>query len=187
MQPPPHERELIESAQKGDKAAVGALYEAYADGIFQYISYRVETDEVAEDITSEVFLRMVRGLPKYEYTGAPLSAWLYRIASNRVTDHYRKSGRTVDTPDLEDMRSELDSPIDLITQEEERFRLRAALSALSEDYQNVLILRFMKELSHANVGEIIGKSEANVRVIQHRALKALALELEKLDMQKGDE
>ncbi len=187
MQPPSNERELIESAQKGDKAAVGALYETYALAIFQYISYRVETDEIAEDLTGDVFLRMVRGLPKYNYTGAPLSAWLYRIAGNLVTDHYRKSGQTVETPEPETHRSDIDDPMDIIAKAEERSRLRKALQALSDDYQNVLILRFMKEHSHAEVGEIIGKSEANVRVIQHRALKALAIELEKLDTQKGDE
>lgn len=173
MQPLADEKELIERAQQGDKEAAGRLYEAYAKSIFQYIGYRVETDEIAEDLTAEVFLRMVRGLKKYTYTGAPLGAWLFRVASNQITDHYRQRSKMPTTQIPETYRSNIVDPLDEVLQHEERAHLRQALQTLSEDYQNVLILRFMQDLPHATVALVMERSEAAVRVLQHRALKAL--------------
>jgi RNA polymerase sigma-70 factor (ECF subfamily) len=179
MPPPSDEREVIRRARKGDKAAVSALYEAYAQTVFQYISYRVDSDATAEDLTADVFLRMVRGLPQYEFTGAPFGAWLFRIAANRITDYYRE-GRREMVEISEDYKSDAPDLFDQLTKEEERSRLHQALQALSEDFQNIITLRFMKEMSHAEVAVVIGKSEAAVRVMQHRALKALAVELDRL-------
>jgi RNA polymerase sigma-70 factor, ECF subfamily len=174
MHPPPNERELIERTKRGDKQAMSLLYEAYAQPIFQYISYRVESDAVAEDLTADVFLRMIQGLPTYHYTGAPLGAWLFRVASNRLVDYYREKGHMPTTFNLEENLTSADDFVEQFARQEEQAQLRTALSQLSEDYQNVLIFRFMKDLSHAEVAEIMGKTEAAVRIMQHRALKALA-------------
>lgn len=174
MQPPPHERELIERARQGDKGAMSILYDHYVESIFQYISYRVESEPVAEDLTGDVFLRMVRGLPTYQYTGAPLGAWLFRIAANRIADYYREDRQMSGEDVPEETRSQEDDPLDQLAQHEEHIQLKAALQSLSEEYQNILLLRFVKELSHAEVAEVMGKTAAAVRIMQHRALKALA-------------
>lgn len=89
MPPAENERMLIERARRGDKMAIGTLYDEHVQAIYKYVRYRVDTDSLAEDITSEVFLRMVRALPNYVFTGAPFSAWLYRIAYNCITDMFR--------------------------------------------------------------------------------------------------
>jgi RNA polymerase sigma-70 factor (ECF subfamily) len=180
MQPLENEYDLVKKAQTGDKAAVGTLYEIYVNTIFHYISYRVESDEVAEDLTADVFLRMVRALPEYHYTGAPFGAWLFRIASNRITDHYRENKRGPSTPIHENYKSDTGEIYDQVEKEEEHNQLRKALANLSEDYQNIIILRFIKDMSHTEVAVATGKSEAAVRVTQHRALKALAVELDKI-------
>lgn len=190
MQPLANERELILRAQNRDKEAVGMLYDAYAPAIFRYVSYRVESDTVAEDLTADVFLRMLHALPEYKFTGAPFGAWLFRIANNRVADFYReaKSRQTEVIPD--DYKNDDTDPLNRLAKEEERLRLRKALQALSEDFQNIILLRFMKEMPYDEVAAIIGKSEGAVRVMQHRALKALAAELEKLqgrDERRGDD
>ncbi len=174
-----NDQELVQRAKAGDKEAVSTLYETHARAIFQYISYRVENDAIAEDLTAEVFLRMVRGLATYEYTGVPFGAWLYRIAANQVADYYRKNRHMTTAPIPENYQGDAANPFDEVAKEEERTSLRMALQALSEDYQNVIILRFMKDLPHAEVAEMIGKSEGAVRVLQHRALKALGAELER--------
>lgn len=108
MGAPPNEPELIERAQHGDKEAVSILYQTYAQPVFQYISYRVKSDEMAEDLTADVFLRMVRGLPGYRLTGAPFLAWLYRIAANRVADFYRGRESITLEPIPEHYGSEVD-------------------------------------------------------------------------------
>jgi RNA polymerase sigma-70 factor (ECF subfamily) len=171
----PDEQLLVAQAQQGDKAAVTGLYEAYAHRIFRYISYRVDSDSVAEDLTAEVFLRMVQGLPRYQITGAPFGAWLYRIAATQVADHYRQQ-RQVE-PISEEQPADDTDPLNTLARQEERARLREALQALPEDYQTLLILRFMQQLPHTEVAEVLNKSEAAIRVMQHRALKALAAQL----------
>lgn len=173
-----NERTLIERACRGDKAAIGTLYDEHVQAIYRYVRYRVDTDSLAEDITSEVFLRMVRALPNYVYTGAPFSAWLYRIAYNCITDMFRRQRYDIIEELPDDLAAE---PIDLLetlTLAEDHAQLRQALQALSPDYQSALILRFINDVSHAELAEIMGKSEAAVRVLQHRALKALAKALQ---------
>lgn len=172
--PDDDEKELVARATRGDKAAIGELYNRHLPAIYRYIRYRVETDAQAEDATSEVFLRMVRELPRYTYTGAPFSAWLYRIAANHLTDLFRR--RRYDNPkDLsDDHPDERIDPLETLQLAEDHAQLRQALQSLSPDYQNTLILRFINGASHAEVAVALGKTEAAVRVLQHRALKALA-------------
>jgi RNA polymerase sigma-70 factor (ECF subfamily) len=177
MQPLSDERQLISRAQHGDKNAISALYLGYVKVIFRYISYRVETDSVAEDLTAEVFLLMVQELPRYQDTQAPLGAWLFRIASNQVSDHYRHKRRTTTEALDDDHASDDTDPFGKLAAEEERIQLRRALAALPEEHQTLLILRFIQQLPHADVAGIMGRSEAAIRTMQHRALKALAKEL----------
>lgn len=179
MRPQPDEYQLIQQAQQGDKEAIGALYEAYVQPIFNYISYRVESDQVAEDLTAEVFVRMVAGLPAYQFTGAPFGAWLYRIAATRIADHYRARKHVVETELSYDQASDDTDPFGTVAKHEEHEQLRQALVTLSEDHQTLLILRFMHQMPHAQVAEIMNKSEGTIRVMQHRALQALAKALGK--------
>lgn len=174
MRPRLDEPQLIQRAQQGDKEAVSALYEAYAQPIFNYISYRVESDLVAEDLTAEVFLRMVSGLPGYTYTGAPFGAWLFRIAASRIADYYRQRTKRYETELSENQVSDDTDPFGKIEKQEERERLRAALQKLPNEYQTLLILRFMNQMTHAQVASTMNKTETAIRVMQHRALKALA-------------
>src|SRR5215831_19905224 len=123
MQPRPDERQLILQAQQGDKNAVGALYDAYVQAIYRYVSYRVESDQVAQDLTAEVFLRMVQGLPRFKDTGAPLGAWLFRIAATQITDHYRQRHRVKAAPLSDNQLSEGTDPFGSLEDEEERAQL----------------------------------------------------------------
>lgn len=173
----PNESQLIARAQANDQEAVSALYNGYAEAIFQYVSYRVDSRMIAEDITAEVFLRMVRGLKDYEDRGLPFGAWLYRIAANLVYEYYRQGRRTQIAFLSDNERSDDTDPLDRLARQEERHQLTEALHALPADYQDVLILRFMKNLSHAEVALVLDKSETAVRSLQHRALKALGEQL----------
>lgn len=177
MNPPSDEQMLVRKAQTGDKEAVSTLYTAYSQSIFQYVFYRVDSRQIAEDITAEVFLRMVRGLPAYQQLGVPFGAWLFRIAASQIADYYREHKKMTFTLLSEEQRSDDTDPFDRLDRKEERARLQKALETLPVDYQNVLILRFMKNLSHREVAAVLNKSEGTVRSIQHRALKALGDEL----------
>lgn len=180
MQPAPDEQELVTKAQSGDEQAVALLYEAHVETIYGYICYRVNSDEVAEDLTSEVFLRMVRGLQNYRYQGFPFRAWLYRIASNLITDYYRQQGKHPTLAVTDDFQSDEPEPFDHIVQEDESFRLRLAINALPVDYQDLLIWRFVEDLPHTEIARITNKSAESLRAMQYRALKALAQQLDKM-------
>jgi RNA polymerase sigma-70 factor (ECF subfamily) len=177
MQPLTDESQLIAQAQRGDKEAVSALYEAYARPIYRYISYRVDSDSLAEDLTSEVFVRMVQRLPHYQDTGAPFGAWLYRIAATQVADHYRQKRHRVTQSISDEQPGDDTDPLNTLARQEEREHLRKALRSLPEEYQTLLILRFMQQLPHIEVAAVLNKSEAAIRTMQHRALKALAEQL----------
>lgn len=171
------ERHIIAKAQAGDKEAMSHLYQTYSEPIFQYISYRVDSRMLAEDLTAEVFLRMVRSLKQYEDRGLPFGAWLFRIAANLIHEHYRQNKQLPVTLLTEDERSDDTDPFDRLARQEERERLTRALRALPAEYQDILILRFMQNLSHTQVAAILDKSETAVRALQHRALKALGEQL----------
>ncbi len=189
MQPVPNEQQIVALAQKGNEEAITFLYETHVESIFGYISYRVGSFEIAQDLTSEVFLRMVRGLPNYQDRGVPFRAWLFRIAASRIIDHYRQKGATPLMSISEDYQSSDLDPLDEAANNEETRRLRQALRALPADYQDLLILRFVHDLPYSEIAEITNKSAGALRTMQYRAVKALAQEMEKLlrrSSQPGD-
>jgi RNA polymerase sigma-70 factor, ECF subfamily len=163
---------IIQRAKKGDTEAITALYQQYAPVIYRYIAYRTPTTTDAEDLTAEVFLKMVEGLPAYRLRGVPFEAWLYRIAAARIADFYRRK-----KPISELSESLTDSkplPEDALQNAQELDNLRGVLRQFSEDEQNILILRFVERKSHKDVAEIMGKSITAVKSAQHRALIQLA-------------
>jgi RNA polymerase sigma-70 factor (ECF subfamily) len=165
---------LIRRAKRGDQVAVAAIYEAFVEKIYQYIVYRVPTVTDAEDLTGEVFVRMVEGLPRYQITEVPFEAWLYRIAAARVADWYRRDKRRPQVELSETLSSSDPLPEDHLLREQELDTLREAVQELTDDQQQVLILRFVERRSHEETAEIMGKSISAVKSIQHRALTRLA-------------
>ena len=164
---------LINRAQSGDSQAVTDLYELHVDKIYRYVAYRVPEEE-AEDITSDVFINMVNGLPSFNYTGAPFEAWLYRIASARIADFYRKSKRNKHVELDERLTSDQPQPETQLITTEEQQQIREQLQKLGEEQQTLLLLRFVERKSHEEVAEVLGKSVAAVKTMQHRALHRLA-------------
>lgn len=171
--PPSELEQTIRRARQGNDAAVACLYEAHVDQIYRYILYRVP-DDVAEDLTAEVFIKMVESLPSYKITGAPFEAWLYRIAAARVADYYRRHKRRQHVELTENLTQGKPSPEERMLEKQELDDLRDALEKLSADQKAVLVLRFVERKSHDEVSEIIGKSVSAVKSIQHRALTRLA-------------
>jgi RNA polymerase sigma-70 factor (ECF subfamily) len=191
MQQPPNEQVVINQAQRGDEEAVTLLYETHVDAIFEYVRYRVDSKSTAEDLTSEVFLRMVRGLANYQSQGVPFRAWLFRIAANLVIDHYRQRKKGSDVPLLDDYASDDTDPFERLADSENQLRLQVAIRALPETYQDLLLLRFVENLPHTEIAKIMNKSAAALRAMQYRALKSLAEQFERLNennsSQQGEE
>jgi RNA polymerase sigma-70 factor (ECF subfamily) len=173
----PKQREevrLIERAQKGDKRAIGDLYRAHVDLVHRYIFARVGDPAVAEDLTAQVFLKALEGLPNYEPSGSPFVSWLYRIAYARTVDHWRQQQRRREVVLDETFPAADPPPEDRLVLEAEWSTALDLLSQLTDDQQDVLILRFIGEMSLAEVADTLGKTVGAVKAAQHRALAALA-------------
>ncbi len=165
--------ETVTHAQRGDRNAVATLYQIHAQLIFRYIVIRVPTTVDAEDLTAEVFVSMVKGLPSYQQTGAPFESWLYRIAASKVADFYRQTGRRPQTELSDTLYDSEASPEEQVLQKQTLDQLRNVLQQLPEDYQTILILRFVERKSHEEAAVILDKTVSAVKNLQYRALLRL--------------
>lgn len=169
------EETLILKAKNGNAEAFGILYDAYLPKIYRFIYFRVgNRKEEAEDITHQVFLNAWQNIEKYESRGFPFSSWLYRIATNSVIDFYRTRRVHQDIETVpEEFIAEL-ARVDETLDDTHALRgIMQALTKLEPDQQNVLIMKFVDDLSTKEIATALQKSEGAVRVIQHRALKQL--------------
>ena len=172
--------DLVRRAQGGDVEAVGALYDRHYTHIFRYLWSQVRDRHQAEDLTGEVFARMIANLPRYRPRGIPFRAWLYRIAHNLAVDHFRAQGQRELVPLYHAAGASSDGP-DLGTTVERRLtaeRVAEALQALDPTQQAVVVLRFLVGLSLREVASILSKSVAAIKSIQHRGLVALRAALQ---------
>ncbi len=170
---------LIERAKRYEHQALSGLCKLYYRDIYSYIYYRVSNVQDAEDLTDDVFLKMVEAIRSCRARAErSFLAWLFRIASNSVVDHHRRQAVRDHLPLDEEhspTHSGPESPVEVkLTQE----RLQQAIPKLTDDQQQVIILRFIEGLSHAETAHILGKSEGAIKALQHRGLASLRRILE---------
>lgn len=166
------QEDLIKRAVHGDRAAFGTLYERHLDAIFRYVYFRVGNSADAEDLTEDVFVSAWENLSTFKPEGQnSFLSWLYRIAHNRVIDHYRKRQPQSWTSEQLALEEAIIPSVEEAAHISfDTRRLAKAISQLEETEQEVIILRFIEGLSHGEVANVIEKSEGASRVIQHRAL-----------------
>lgn len=172
---------LLEKAKAYDEKAIGELYDQYAPLIYNYLYRRVHNAQVAEDLTGDVFLRVLQAIQSDQIWHKSFRGWLYRIAHNLVIDYYRKQPVHPATALPEDLPGHEDDPDSAIARQTASHRLHLAIRSLTPDQQLVLSLRFGEQLSAREVAEIMDKSVGAVEVQQHRALASLRRILEKED------
>ena len=167
---------LVKKAQEGDTASFAGLYEHFYDKIFRYIVFKTGSTVEAEDITEEVFLRMLESISSFSWRGYPFSSWLFRIAHNLVVDHYRKKGRQKTVP-MEDAAGtigassyDMDSGLDIKLSMQGVY---AAMQGLSKLQREVINLRFAGGLSLKETAESLGKKENAIKALQHAGIKKL--------------
>ena len=165
--------ELINRAQQGDVAVITALYDAYHVSIYRYLYYRVESREAAEDLTSEVFLRMLRFISNFHPPASSFQSWLFQIARNLAIDHHRKM-KVRDHLPLEDHLVAGGEHLDAAAERRlANDTLRAALAKLSEEQRDVILMRFIAGMPIAHGAKALHKSEDSIKGLQRRALTAL--------------
>lgn len=174
---------LVQLAKK-DPEAFGELYERYVTKIYNYIYYRVGSQEEAEDLTARTFFRALRKIDSYEERGLPFSAWLYRIAHNLVANWHRSQSRrkSVQLDELIPATSEISSPNKMLEKQETREALLSMIRTLPEDRQQLLILKFVEQMPNAQIGQVMGRSESSIKSLYHRTLKTLRANLQNMDI-----
>lgn len=168
------EQQLVEEAKSGNAEAFGALYDQYMPKIYRFVLLRVGGNrEEAEDLTHEVFTHAWQNIPTYSERGFPLSSWLYQIARNRIIDHFRTKKSNVPLDEYvatEEIDEAFGPDVDATLALE---RVQEAIAKLGEEQQTVLIMRFVEDRPTSEVAKVLGKTEGAVRLVQHRALRAL--------------
>lgn len=162
--------DVIDRARSGDRAAFAELYDTHVDSVYRYLMYRVREPSDAEDLASEVFTRAFANIHRYKWQGKSFLAWLYTIARNAVTDRRRRDRPTVELDNAYGLAAQGPTAHDLAVRGENVEALRGAVKHLTGEQQEVLVLRFVENLSSREVASILGKNEGAIRALQFRAL-----------------
>ena len=156
------------------------LYRRYHPEIFRYVYHKVRDQDVAGDVTAQVFVKALNKLKKYENRGLPFSAWLFRIAINEVNQYFRKNSRTryltLEDAGLEQLQDTLEDPGD---QELLLATMKEVLANLSEAEVTLIDLRFFENRPFKEIGEILGITEANAKAKTYRIMKRMRTRMEK--------
>ena len=168
------ETAVVDAAKLGEQTALAMLYEHYFPRVFRYVNSRLHSNEDAEDVTTEIFLRIIDNIGSFQWRGLPFGAWVFRIARNEVVSHVRRlktrggaAELTESIPD--DSRDHTEQvEIDLTFQV-----VRRAIEQLPEAQRQVVTLRFVSGLSVAETAAALKKTENNVKVLQHKGIAKL--------------
>src|SRR2546423_9145978 len=169
---------LVQAAKAGDAAAFGELYERYRDAIYRFCLARTGTSHDAEDLTSDVFVKALNSIDRYQDRGLPFAAFIYRIARNAAIDRSRTlkqplsvDGLLVEPASKQNVEREATFAV-------EKSILMDALTKLKSEHRDVVVMRFIEGYSALEVAQLLGKTEGAIRTLQHRALERLRKEFD---------
>jgi RNA polymerase sigma-70 factor (ECF subfamily) len=169
-------RALVDLAKEGDADAFGQLYDHYVSGVFRFVYYRVGSQQLAEDLTSETFVRGLRAIQRFNWQGKDFGAWLTTIARNLIADHFKSSRSRLEivSETIPEGKTHAASPeqevLSLISNE----MLFEAVSSLPPEQRDCILMRFIQGLSIAQTAAALGRSEGAIKQLQLRAVRSLA-------------
>ncbi len=176
------EKSLVTRAKK-DREAFGELYGMYFQRIYNYILHRTGNVDLTEDLTSQVFMKVLDNIEKFEWRGLPFSAWLYRIASNEIASHFRKSKpvSNVDLSELEflapdeeeSIHEKMVGDVEKESLELKYSKVKELVDKLKPKYAEIIVLKFFEKKSNLEISQILDVTEGNLRIRLFRALKIL--------------
>lgn len=166
-------------AAQGDRAAFATLYRRYLDRVYGYAFYQLGNHHDAEDVTERTFLAALRALPDFTDQGATFRAWLFRIAHNTIANAHRSRARRRTEPLPEDFERAAPNadPAGQVALADELRHIRLAVAQMPDERRQVILLRFVDDLTTAEIAAVLDRSPGAVRVLLHRSLKDLAARL----------
>ncbi len=168
------EEKIVQEAIQGEASAFGLLYDHYQPMIYRFVILKVGQREEAEDLTHQVFLSAWQNIKNYRNQGFPFSSWLYRIARNQVIDHYRTAKEKIDIEQVDPIFLAVPASMQMgIEQNLEIEKVFKSIKELKPEYQDIIIFRFVEELSLKEVAVLLNKTEGAIKLLQYRAIKKL--------------
>jgi RNA polymerase sigma-70 factor (ECF subfamily) len=167
-----NEREAILACQGGNTQAFGLIYDKHVKTIYNFIYYKVFDKESAEDLTSQTFFKALKNMSSVD-PDRPILSWLYKIAHNSILDHYRAQRHNEDIDDFWDLKDEDVDVVGELDTHVDAQRVKKYLKELSSTERDIIFMRVWQEMPYQQIAEIIGKSEANCKMIYSRAIKKL--------------
>ena len=170
-------------AAQADPAAFASLYRRYLDRVYGYAFYQLGDHHDAEDVTERIFLAALAALPDFEDQGATFRAWLFRIAHNTIANAHRSRARrrTEPLPENFERVAPNADPAGQVAMADELREIRRVVAQMPDDRRQVILLRFVDDLSTAEIAAVLDRSPGAVRVLLHRSLKDLAARLSRHD------
>jgi RNA polymerase sigma-70 factor (ECF subfamily) len=163
------DQELVERA-KQDPSAFGELYDRHFQQIYRFVFSRVREQSAAEDVTSEVFMKALKSLPRYQDTGRPFTAWLYQIAVNAIADRYRAARPTQDIDEVRDIAISGPGMDELAARRDEIRRIWAVVETLPGPQRTAMVLKFQEDMRIEDIALAMGKSPGAVKLLIHRGV-----------------
>ncbi|KQY60409.1 RNA polymerase subunit sigma-70 [Aeromicrobium sp. Root495] len=181
---PPHDddpvalrlRALVDLAREGDAEAFGQLYDHYVSGVYRFVYYRVGSHQLAEDITSETFVRGLRAIQRFSWQGKDFGAWLTTIARNLIADHYKSSRSRLEivADEVPEGKATAPSPEDDVLSLLSNEMLFEAVNSLPSEQRDCILMRFIQGMSIAQTAAALDRSEGAIKQLQLRAIRSLA-------------
>ena len=166
------ERDLVERAKR-DPQEFGALYDRHFQQIYRFVYSRVKEQTAAEDVTSEVFIKALRAIPRYTDTGRPFAAWLYQIAVNAIADRYRSQRPSQPLEDFHDLAVAGPAIDEEAVHHDEMRRIWSLVERLPAQQRTALVLKFQEDLKIEDIATAMGKSSGAVKLLIHRGVTKL--------------
>lgn len=169
-------RALVDLAKDGDAEAYGQLYDHYVTGVFRFVYYRVGSQQLAEDLTSETFVRGLRAIQRFNWQGKDFGAWLTTIARNLVADHFKSSRARLEivSETIPEGKATVPSPEQEVLTLISNDMLFEAVNRLPSEQRDCVLMRFIQGLSIAQTAAALGRSEGAIKQLQLRAVRSLA-------------
>jgi RNA polymerase sigma-70 factor, ECF subfamily len=167
-------------AAQADSAAFATLYRRYLDRVYGYAFYQLGDHHDAEDVTERTFMAALRALPDFHDQGSTFRAWLFRIAHNTIANAHRSRARRRTEPLPDDFQPAAPNadPAGQVALADELHEVRRVVAQMPDDRRQVILLRFVDDLSTAEIAEVLDRSPGAVRVLLHRSLRDLAARLD---------
>ena len=166
------EKRLVEHAKR-DPREFGALYDRHFQQIYRFVYSRVREQTAAEDVTSEVFMKALKAMPRYQDTGRPFAAWLYQIAVNAIADRYRTLRPAQPLEDFHDLSVAGPAIEEQAAQRDEVRRIWAIVEELPSQQRTALVLKFQEDLKIEDIALAMGKTPGAVKLLIHRGVSRL--------------